>query len=81
MQNENKIAVIETDRGNIKLELYAKDAPKTVANFVDLISKKFYDGLKFHRVVPDFVIQSGDPKGDGTGGPGYTFKDEINPWS
>ncbi|MBU1102231.1 peptidylprolyl isomerase, partial [Patescibacteria group bacterium] len=57
------------------------DAPKTIANFIELADKKFYDGLKFHRVVPDFVIQGGDPKGDGTGGPGYTFKDEINPWS
>ena len=77
----NKTAVIETDRGNIKLELYSNDAPKTVANFVDLANKNFYNGLTFHRVVPGFVIQGGDPKGDGTGGPGYTFEDEINPWS
>ena len=85
---ENKIAIIETDRGNIKLELYTKDAPKTVENFVKLANKKFYNGTKFHRVVPGFVIQGGDPlskndnpSDDGTGGPGYTFEDEINPWS
>jgi peptidyl-prolyl cis-trans isomerase B (cyclophilin B) len=73
--------VIETARGNIELELFPTAAPKTVANFLDLISKGFYNGLTFHRVVPGFVIQGGDPKGDGTGGPGYTFADEINPWS
>lgn len=77
----NKIMTIQTDKGNIKLELFAKDAPKTVANFVDLVGKGFYNGLTFHRVVPGFVIQGGDPKGDSTGGPGYTFADEINPWS
>jgi peptidyl-prolyl cis-trans isomerase B (cyclophilin B) len=76
-----KVAVIETARGNIKLELYPQDAPKTVANFIDLINKGFYNGLTFHRVLADFVIQGGDPKGDGTGGPGYSFEDEINPWS
>jgi len=76
-----KIIVIETARGNIKLELYPAAAPKTVANFIGLINKNFYNGLTFHRVVPGFVIQGGDPKGDGTGGPGYTFEDEINPWS
>lgn len=80
-QPQNRIAVIETERGEIKLELFSKDAPKTVQNFVELANKEFYDGLKFHRVVPDFVIQGGDPKGDGTGGPGYSFEDEINPWS
>ncbi len=78
---KNKIAVIETARGNIKLELFSQDAPKTVANFVELANKGFYDGLKFHRVIPNFVIQGGDPKGDGSGGPGYVFEDEINPWS
>ena len=76
-----QVAVIETDRGIIKLELFAKDAPKTVANFVNLINKGFYNGLTFHRVISGFVIQGGDPKGDGTGGPGYTFEDEINPKS
>jgi len=77
----DKIMTIQTERGNIKLELFTKDAPKTVANFVGLANKGFYNGLTFHRVVPGFVIQGGDPKGDGTGGPGYSFADEINPWS
>jgi peptidyl-prolyl cis-trans isomerase B (cyclophilin B) len=76
-----KIAVIKTARGNIKFELYPQDAPKTVANFIGLAQKGFYDGLKFHRVVSGFVVQGGDPKGDGTGGPGYSFEDEINPRS
>ena len=76
-----KAAVIETAKGTIKLELYPTAAPKTVANFVNLVNKGFYNGLTFHRVVPGFVIQGRDPKGDGTGGPGYTFADEINPWS
>jgi len=76
-----KNVVIETGRGDIILQLYPDSAPKTVDNFVKLISNGFYNGLKFHRVVPGFVIQGGDPKGDGTGGPGYTFEDEINPWS
>lgn len=76
-----KTAVITTDYGDIKLELYSDAAPKTVANFVSLIQKGFYNGLKFHRVISDFMIQGGDPKGDGTGGPGYAFEDEINPWS
>lgn len=75
-----KIAVIETERGIIRLELYPLAAPKTVENFIKLAVQGFYNGLKFHRVVPGFVIQGGDPKGDGTGGPGYTFEDEINPW-
>lgn len=78
---ESKFAVIKTDKGDIRLELYSKNAPKTVANFIDLAGKGFYNGLKFHRVISDFVIQGGDPKGDGTGGPGYAFEDEINPWS
>lgn len=76
-----------TARGNIDLEFYPKAAPKTVANFVKLAKSGFYDGTKFHRVVPDFVVQGGDPlsKTDdprvGTGGPGYQFEDEINPKS
>ena len=70
-------AVIETDRGTILVDLFDKDAPGTVANFVKLVQKGFYDGLKFHRVVPDFVIQGGCPKGDGTGGPGYKIKCET----
>ena len=74
-----KKAVIETDKGNIVLELFDKDAPNTVANFETLIKKGFYDGLNFHRVISDFMIQGGCPNGRGTGGPGYTIKCEINP--
>ena len=65
-------------KGEIRIEFYPEDAPKTVENFVTLAKKGFYDGLTFHRVVPDFVVQGGDPKGDGTGGPGYTIKAEFN---
>lgn len=78
-------ATIQTARGNIDLELYSQIAPKTVQNFVTLAQQGFYDGTKFHRVVADFVIQGGDPLSKtndpnvGTGGPGYTFADEINP--
>jgi peptidyl-prolyl cis-trans isomerase B (cyclophilin B) len=71
-------AVLHTDHGPIELELHADDAPKTVANFTKLAGEGFYDGLVFHRVIPDFMIQGGDPRGDGTGGPGYTFEDEPN---
>ncbi|WP_462273611.1 peptidylprolyl isomerase [Methanohalophilus sp.] len=74
-----KKAIIETDKGDIVLELFENDAPRTVANFEKLIKQGFYNGLNFHRVIPDFVIQGGCPKGDGTGGPGYTIKCEINP--
>jgi len=98
-KKENKIAVIETDKGSIKLELFTNEAPKTVENFVKLASENFYDGIKFHRVMQEFMIQGGDPisKGifgedfvydpkenlnnlpiAGTGGPGYSFEDEIN---
>jgi peptidyl-prolyl cis-trans isomerase B (cyclophilin B) len=74
-----QVATITLDNGNeIRIEFYPEDAPKTVENFVTLAKKGFYDGLKFHRVVPDFVVQGGDPKGDGTGGPGYTIKAEFN---
>ena len=80
--------VIETEKGNIKLELYHKVAPKTVENFIKLTEEGFYDGISFHRVVEDFVIQGGDPlskdddpSNDGGGGPGYAFEDEINPVS
>lgn len=72
----NKIAALNTDKGVIKFELFDKEAPKTASNFVYLAKNKFYDGLTFHRVEPGFVIQGGDPKGDGTGGPGYQFPDE-----
>jgi peptidyl-prolyl cis-trans isomerase B (cyclophilin B) len=74
-----KIATIETGRGIIKLELFADKVPNTVANFEKLANSKFYDGLKFHRVIADFMIQAGCPKGTGTGGPGYTFADEFHP--
>ncbi len=81
-----KRAVIETDKGDIKLELYPKIAPQTVKNFIDLAEQGFYNGTSFHRVVPEFVIQGGDPlskdddpSNDGAGGPGYTFENEINP--
>ncbi len=72
-----KKAIIETDHGNIVLELFEKDAPGTVENFVSLIKKGFYDGLTFHRVIPGFVAQGGCPYGTGTGGPGYTIKCET----
>ena len=71
-------AIMETDKGTINIDFFDADAPKTVENFVDLIKKGFYDGLNFHRVIPNFVIQGGCPKGTGTGGPGYTIKCEIN---
>ena len=64
--------------GEIRMEFYPDDAPRTVENFVDLARKGFYNGLIFHRVVPGFVVQGGDPKGDGTGGPGHTVKAEFN---
>ena len=72
-------AVITLENGQtITIEFFSQDAPKTVENFVTLAKKGFYDGLKFHRVVPDFVVQGGCPKGDGTGGPGYQVKAEFN---
>jgi peptidyl-prolyl cis-trans isomerase B (cyclophilin B) len=71
--------VITLENGNeIRVEFYPADAPKTVENFVTLAKKGFYNGLTFHRVVPDFVVQGGDPSGNGTGGPGYTIKAEFN---
>ncbi|MEN1942192.1 peptidylprolyl isomerase [Luteimonas sp. MJ246] len=71
-------AVFDTDRGQIKVELYPEKAPLTVASFVNLAKRGFYDGLGFHRVIPDFMIQGGCPKGTGTGGPGYKFEDETD---
>lgn len=71
-------AVIKTNRGEIRLELFPAEAPLTVANFVNLARRGYYDGLKFHRVIADFMIQGGDPTGNGTGGPGYQFEDEIS---
>jgi len=70
--------VLKTNKGDIQLALDGTRAPLTVGNFVKLAESDFYDGTKFHRVIPDFMIQGGDPKGDGTGGPGYVFADEIN---
>jgi cyclophilin family peptidyl-prolyl cis-trans isomerase len=71
-------ATLHTNHGPIEVELYDEDAPKTVDNLLTLSRKGFYDGLTFHRVIPDFMIQGGCPKGDGTGGPGYQFEDEAN---
>ena len=71
-------ATIQTSMGAIEVELFAEDAPKTVSNFKDLAGQGFYDGLVFHRVIPDFMIQGGCPRGDGTGDAGYKFEDEIN---
>jgi peptidyl-prolyl cis-trans isomerase B (cyclophilin B) len=70
-------ATIETTKGSIEIELFAKDAPKTVNNFVFLANEGFYDEVTFHRVIPNFVIQGGDPTGTGRGGPGYDFEDEV----
>jgi peptidyl-prolyl cis-trans isomerase B (cyclophilin B) len=74
-----KIATIETSRGTIKARLYDDKTPKTVANFEKLAGQGFYNGLKFHRVIPDFMVQTGCPQGTGTGGPGYKFADEFHP--
>jgi peptidyl-prolyl cis-trans isomerase B (cyclophilin B) len=73
-----KVATIETNRGTIRLELHADKTPKTVANFETLAGKGFYNGLKFHRVIPDFMVQTGCPKGTGTGDAGYKFADEFH---
>jgi peptidyl-prolyl cis-trans isomerase B (cyclophilin B) len=72
-------ATIETNRGDIVLKLHATQAPRTVNNFVCLAEDGYYDGVTFHRVIKDFMIQGGDPAGTGRGGPGYTFKDEFDP--
>jgi peptidyl-prolyl cis-trans isomerase B (cyclophilin B) len=71
-------ATLHTNHGPIDIELFDEDAPKTVENFRKLAGESFYDGVIFHRVIKDFMIQGGDPTGTGTGGPGYTFEDEIN---
>jgi peptidyl-prolyl cis-trans isomerase B (cyclophilin B) len=71
-------ATLQTNQGTIELELFDGDAPKTVENFRKLAADGFYDGVIFHRVIPDFMIQGGDPTGTGSGGPGYTFEDEFN---
>ena len=72
-------AVLKTNKGDIKLRLFADKAPVTVANFVNLAKRGYYDGLTFHRVIPEFMIQGGCPHGTGTGGPGYRFEDECTP--
>ena len=72
-------AVLKTSKGNIKLQLFADRTPITVANFVNLAKRGYYDGLTFHRVIPNFMIQGGCPHGTGTGGPGYRFEDECMP--
>jgi peptidyl-prolyl cis-trans isomerase B (cyclophilin B) len=74
-----KVATITTSKGDIRLELFADKTPKTVANFEKLAGEGFYDGLKFHRVIDNFMIQGGCPEGTGTGGPGYKFADEFHP--
>lgn len=75
--NKNYEAVVETNKGSFTIQLFAKDAPKTVNNFVFLSNDHFYDDVIFHRIIQSFMIQTGDPKGDGTGGPGYSFEDEL----
>jgi cyclophilin family peptidyl-prolyl cis-trans isomerase len=74
----NPTATLRTTLGDIRIELFRDRAPKTVENFISLTRKGFYNGVTFHRVIPGFMIQGGDPKGDGTGGPGYTIRDEID---
>lgn len=74
---KNYTATVETNKGTIVIDLYAKHAPKTVNNFVFLAKQGFYDGIKFHRVISNFMVQGGDPTGTGSGGPGYKFEDET----
>ena len=75
---KNRIALFETSKGNFSVELFEDKAPITTKNFITLVEKGFYDNLIFHRVIDGFMIQGGDPNGDGSGGPGYTIKDEFN---
>jgi peptidyl-prolyl cis-trans isomerase A (cyclophilin A) len=75
----NKIAEFSTTKGNFKIELFGDKAPLTVGNFLKLVDNGFYNGLIFHRVIPDFMIQGGCPHGTGRGGPGYTIRDEFHP--
>ena len=77
-QVANRIAVFETNKGTFEIELFEDKAPVTTKNFIDLVQKDFYDGLIFHRVIDGFMIQGGDPSGNGTGGPGYTIPDEFS---
>ncbi|SDE66836.1 peptidylprolyl isomerase [Sporomusa acidovorans] len=76
---KNSVALFETSKGNFRVELFEDKAPKTSRNFITLVNKGFYNGLIFHRVIDNFMIQGGDPKGNGTGGPGYTIPDEFHP--
>lgn len=78
-QSPRPKAIIDTSKGQIVIELYQDKAPKTVDNFIKLAKKGFYNGIIFHRVIPNFMIQTGDPTGTGTGGPGYDFEDEFVP--
>ena len=71
--------LLETDRGTLDIELLPAEAPLTVAAFIDLVNRRYFDGTRWHRVVPNFVVQDGDPRGDGWGGPGFAIRDEINP--
>lgn len=75
----NRHAIIETSMGTIEVELLEDKAPNTTANFIKLAEKGFYNNITFHRVIPNFMVQTGDPRGDGTGGPGYVIKDEFGP--
>lgn len=75
----NRHAILETNKGTIEIELFEDRAPTTTSNFINLSEKGFYDGVIFHRVIPGFMIQGGDPTGTGRGGPGYTIKDEFHP--
>lgn len=74
----NPVVTMKTAKGAVKIELYPETAPNTVNNFISLVRKKFYDGTTFHRVIPDFMIQGGDPVGNGTGGPGYSIRGEFS---
>jgi cyclophilin family peptidyl-prolyl cis-trans isomerase len=76
--NKSYTATIKTNMGDVKIQLFAKESPTAVNNFVFLAKQGFYDGIKFHRVIKGFMIQTGDPRGNGTGGPGYSFKDELD---
>ena len=76
--DKNPIVVMDTSKGTIRIELFADKAPETVENVLSYVDKKFYDGTIFHRVIPNFMIQGGDPAGNGTGGPGYQFEDEFD---
>ncbi len=76
--SKNRIAVFKTNKEDFEIELFEDKAPITTKNFIDLVEKGFYDGLIFHRIIADFMIQGGDPEGNGTGGPGYTIPDEFD---